>query len=241
VVVTPNGSGTRIKTWRFPPLSGSDVPTVTALLARTESALCIDPHRVYATGISAGGIFATSLACAMPGTFAAIAPVAGVNATKVCASGTPKVSVLAFHGTADPIVPYAGGPYFSGLTQTAPAAGGSASSAASRLRARLRGNATAALGRALQAHPVPEAIAGWAAFDGCSTRPRVQKVATDVQRTTEQHCRRHTGVQLYTVEGGGHTWPGARSLPGRPLGSVTTSIDASDLMLAFFRAHPAPH
>ena len=46
-------------------------------------------------------------------------------------------------------------------------------------------------------------------------------------------------MQLYTVDGGGHTWPGARNVAGRRLGRVTDSIDASDLMLAFFAEHPA--
>ncbi len=226
VVITPNGSGTQIKTWKFPPLPGSDVPFVKALLTRTESTLCIDRDRVYATGISAGGIFATSLACAMPGTFAAIAPVAGVNATRVCRAGTPKVSVLAFHGTADPIVPYNGGPYFSGL---------------SRAAAGLARSPTAALAAGLQAHPVPAAIAGWAAFDGCDARPGSTRVAADVQLTTERGCHKHTGVELYTVEGGGHTWPGAANVTRPRLGAVTESINASDLMLAFFRAHPRAH
>jgi polyhydroxybutyrate depolymerase len=217
VVITPNGTGT-LKSWKPPPISQADVAFVKAMLAKTESSLCIDRDRVYATGMSAGAIFSTTLPCALPGTFAAIAPVAGVNATKVCPAGTPRVSVLAFHGTADPIVPYQGGPYFSGVTRPRPGPS-----------------------RGLQAHPVPEAIASWAAFDGCSTSPRVTRVAADVVRTTEQQCRPHLGVALYTVEGGGHTWPGARNVARRRLGSVTESIDASTLMLAFFHAHPRVH
>ena len=84
------------------------------MLRTTQRALCIDPVRVFATGISNGAMFSTVLACALPGRFAAIAPVSGVNATAACRAGTPRVSVLAFHGTADPIVPYQGGDYFSG-------------------------------------------------------------------------------------------------------------------------------
>jgi polyhydroxybutyrate depolymerase len=226
VVITPNGAGSGLKSWKFPPISDSDVRFVKAMLSTTESALCIDRNRVYATGISAGGIFATTLPCAVPGTFAAIAPVAGVNATKVCRAGTPRVSVLAFHGTADPIVPYNGGPFFSGV---------------SRARLGASGSPTAGLGASLQAHPVPDAIASWAAFDGCSTHPKVNRVADDVQRTTEQKCRAHLGVALYTVEGGGHTWPGAAKVTRSRLGSVTASIDASELMLDFFHAHPRVH
>ena len=88
VVVTPDGTGTVLRHWAFPPLPGAatDVDFVKAMLATTARTLCIDPKRVYATGMSNGAIFSTRLACALPGRFAAIAPVAGVNATKVCAA-----------------------------------------------------------------------------------------------------------------------------------------------------------
>ena len=247
VVITPNGSGGALRTWRFAPFPGNDVPFVLAVLGRIESTFCIDPHRVFATGISAGGIFSTSLACAMPGTFAAIAPVAGINATRVCAPGTPRVSVLAFHGTADPVVPYAGGPYFSGLRRS-PRSGRSSSTTTpsgtteqDRLRAQfgVGDAATVVLGEHARARPVRTAIAGWAAFDGCGTRPKVRRVDRDVTTTTERRCRDHSAVQLYTVHGGGHTWPGAKHVARPRLGKVTESIDASDLMLAFFAAHPA--
>ncbi len=247
VVITPNGSGVALRTWRFAPFPGNDVPFVLAMLGRAESTLCIDPHQVFATGISAGAIFSTSLACAMPGTFAAIAPVAGVNATRVCGPGTPLVSVLAFHGTADPVVPYGGGRFFSGLTRSR--GSGSSPSATTpsgtteqdRLRGEFGagGAATVVLGEHARARPVRTSIAGWAAFDGCRRRPTVERVGPDVRRTTARRCRDRTAVQLYTVDGGGHTWPGARNVAGRRLGRVTDSIDASDLMLAFFAEHPA--
>ena len=79
VVITPDGTGTDLRHWAFPPLPGSatDVDFVKAMLATTTRTLCIDPKRVYATGMSNGAIFSTALACALPGRFAAIAPVAG--------------------------------------------------------------------------------------------------------------------------------------------------------------------
>src|SRR5437867_555159 len=91
VVITPDGAGGALKRWLFPPLPGlaADVDFVKALLTTTAHALCIDAKRVYATGISNGAIFSTALACALPGRLAAIAPVAGVNATEVCDEGTP--------------------------------------------------------------------------------------------------------------------------------------------------------
>ena len=115
VVVTPDGSGTLAKRWVPPPLPGTDLDFVRVVLHSTEQELCIDARRVFAAGMSSGAVFSTALACALPGTFAAIAPVAGVNAHAVCDPGTPPVSVLAFHGTADGVVPYQGGAFFSGV------------------------------------------------------------------------------------------------------------------------------
>jgi polyhydroxybutyrate depolymerase len=215
VVITPNGEGDIARHWSLDPSAtrNPDVAFVQAMLRAATSALCIDPARVYATGISNGAMFSTVLACALPGRFAAIAPVAGVNATKVCRQGTPKVSVLAFHGTADPIVPYRGGDYFSGL------------------------GVARALGLP-KAKPVEDATAAWAAFDGCGTPPVKSTVADDVQHLVWPHCPQRGAVQLYRIEGGGHTWPGGLVLPVSRLGRTTASIDATKLMLDFFDAHP---
>jgi polyhydroxybutyrate depolymerase len=45
-------------------------------------------------------------------------------------------------------------------------------------------------------------------------------------------------VVLYTVRGGGHTWPGGSPLPEWFVGRTTASIDATSLMWAFFSEHP---
>ncbi len=224
VVVTPDGTGEAVKRWTVPPRSDTDVDFVRALLRRTERDLCIARDRVFATGISNGAILATALPCALPGTFAAIAPVAGVNALKVCAAGTPPVTVVAFHGTADGLVPYGGGRYFQ-AAQTDPAL-------AARLRQGLGGEA--ALSGRVQARPVEQAVAEWAAFDGCGSTAAVTQPAADVRRTAYAGCDDDRRVTLYTVEGGGHTWPGADLTGRQRLGATTQSIDATDLMLAAF-------
>ena len=221
VVITPDGSGSLIKRWVPPPLPGPDVDFVKAILATTQRTLCIDPERVFATGISNGAIFSTALASALPGRLAAIAPVAGVNGTKVCTAGTPPTAVLAFHGTADPIVPYGGGAYFSG-------ANGTSAAAPHAIGTRLGG---------LQAQPVDDAVASWAAFDGCGTPATTTATATDVEHVVYPDCPPSGAVELYRVLGGGHTWPGGIAVNGDRLGPTTTSIDATALMLAFFDAH----
>lgn len=85
-----------------------DVGFVDALLDRLERDYCIDPRRVYATGMSNGGFFSHRLACEKSDRFAAVAPVAGVLGMDRC---TPPraMPIWQFHGTEDLLVPYEGG------------------------------------------------------------------------------------------------------------------------------------
>jgi len=80
--------------------------------------------------------------------------------------------------------------------------------------------------------------ARWARRNRCGTKPVDSVVATDVTRREYTRCADDAAVVLYTIHGGGHTWPGGQPLPQWFVGRTTTSIDASRLMWAFFRAHP---
>jgi polyhydroxybutyrate depolymerase len=83
-----------------------DVAFVRAVVATVEQEAPVDPGRVYATGISNGGIMAYRLACDTD-LFAAIGP---DSATLLGGCPAPKpVSVLHIHGTADTRIPYGGG------------------------------------------------------------------------------------------------------------------------------------
>ena len=78
-------------------------------------------------------------------------------------------------------------------------------------------------------------LANWAAHDGCDPN------FTDAQLDTEVSQRTWTGcaggeVILYTIVGGGHTWPGSLDVPR--LGHVTKQIDASKTIWEFFKRHP---
>jgi polyhydroxybutyrate depolymerase len=86
-----------------------DVAFVRAILDALEADLCVDRRRVYATGMSNGGIMSHRLACELSDRIAAVAPVSGFNGTKTCAPARA-VSVLDFHGTDDPTVPFGGDP-----------------------------------------------------------------------------------------------------------------------------------
>jgi len=86
-----------------------DVGFVGDLLDELEARLCVDQHRIFATGMSNGGFLSHRLGCELSTRIAAIAPVAGVLGIPTCAPPRP-VPVMHFHGTADPLVPYGGDP-----------------------------------------------------------------------------------------------------------------------------------
>ena len=84
-----------------------DVGFITAAVADIKRNVSIDASRVYATGMSNGGIMSYTLACDTS-IFAAIGPVSGTQLAP-CRSPHP-LSVMTIHGTKDPLVPYGGGP-----------------------------------------------------------------------------------------------------------------------------------
>ena len=93
-----------------------DVAFIAHLMDSLTADFRIDDRRIYAAGMSNGGMFALRLACEMKGRFAAVASVAGplpVEMAHKCGEVGP-VSILLIHGTADPIVPWAGGETSSG-------------------------------------------------------------------------------------------------------------------------------
>ena len=59
-----------------------------------------------------------------------------------------------------------------------------------------------------------------------------------VVRRTWPHCTAGSAVVLYSVIGGGHTWPGSPINLGGAFGATTRHVDATGLMLAFFARHP---
>jgi beta-galactosidase len=97
-----------------------DVGFISALLDELESSLCIDLDRVYATGISNGGMFVHRLGCDLPDRFSAIAPVAGTIAKGfACAPpSSSKVSMINLYGTRDTSVPFDGTPASDGFMYT---------------------------------------------------------------------------------------------------------------------------
>ncbi len=76
----------------------------------------------------------------------------------------------------------------------------------------------------------------WARLDRCDPAASTHRVGSEVVRSTWAHCTAGTEVELYTIEGGGHVWPGADP-KASPLQHTTQQISATALILSFFARH----
>lgn len=131
-----------------------------------------------------------------------------------CPAGPP-VSVVSFHGTADEWVAYDG----PGDWETVEAEDG-----------------TYFIGS------VDASMEAWADRNGCDPEPVEDAAGSETTRRTWSNCA--APVELYVVEAGGHSWPGASEAQARlgaeeSQGHVTEDIDATTIILDHFDATPS--
>ncbi len=131
----------------------------------------------------------------------------GLVALQILPTGCEPLPVVVFHGTDDDVVPYQEG---------------------GEIRA---GQFTGAKVKGTLNY-----LEEWAALDGCDLEPRIDQVGQDVEHRVYPGCDTGTEVELYTVVGGGHTWPGSDI----EIGPTTDTVDATTLILDFFAEHPVP-
>ena len=81
-------------------------------------------------------------------------------------------------------------------------------------------------------------VADWAQRNRCAANPVESTISHDVARLEYPGCAEGATVVLYTLLGGGHTWPGGKPLPSWYFGPTSNSINATSQMWAFFREHP---
>ncbi|MBL1154653.1 MAG: hypothetical protein D8M51_06970 [Ignavibacteriae bacterium] len=118
IVVYPYGTGSfnkKLLTWNTWDCCGyankndiNDVDFVNAVLKKIKSEYLIDEKRIYATGLSNGGMMCYLLACELSEHFAAIAPVAASMFDTVSCNPKTEISIIAFNSTTDENIPYNG-------------------------------------------------------------------------------------------------------------------------------------
>lgn len=216
VAAFPDGVG---RTWNASPdccgkaaaEQVDDVAFIEHLVSAVSAAVPVDPARVFVTGISNGALLAYRLACSSR-MFAAIAPVSGTMINS-CPAPAP-ISVLHIHGTTDHTIPYEGGP------------------------GRRDNDGTGKLPVKIDGPAVPALLEQWRGIDACPA-PAVSsagKVTTSVAE-----CPGGRAVELITIAGAGHQWPGAPG-PGPTasrllhLDPPSTALNATDTVWRFFDA-----
>jgi polyhydroxybutyrate depolymerase len=236
VTVTPQGAG-KVPKWIFnadataidTSTKNPDYVFTSRLLDKIEQDLCIDEARVYSTGLSNGGMMSSWLACVMSDRVAAVAPVAGLVAVSPC-KPSRAVPMLAIHGTKDPFLPYDGGvgPNVSLLKTDNGKPLGAATSGSSQLD--------------MIKTTIPQRAAAWAKRNGCSAAAPTEKQVTKSVTLMTWHCPTGAEVELYTVEGGGHAWPGSKfsQTIASIVGPTTMEVNADDLIWSFFERHALP-
>lgn len=197
-----------------------DVAFARAVVADIARAHPIDRARVFATGLSNGGILTHRIACEAADTFVAVAPViAGITST-IAASCRPSapVPILGVQGVADPAVHFEGG---SVGDRPAPVP-------------LLGSRATQELWRSLN---------GCAPTVNSTVLPVIVEDGTSVTQRVYAGCRANAEVVWYEIAGGGHRWPpphsgeGASAESQRENGVSSQNISASELIWDFFARH----
>lgn len=184
-----------------------DITMVVDLIEDISNRICIDPARIYATGMSNGGLLTSTLVCALSERIAAAVSVAGVTHHESCAP-TRAVPYLAFHGTDDEVVPFNGGGESS-----------------------LDG---ADLSGGFFEQVIPDEFAEFASSSGC-TESTDSEVTPEVTLTSYSGCDDDVPLGFYTIAGGGHTWPGSTISAAIPsLGVTNTDISATEIAWDFF-------
>jgi polyhydroxybutyrate depolymerase len=85
---------------------------------------------------------------------------------------------------------------------------------------------------------VDEAIQFWVGHNGCPGQAQQEKSGT-ITHDLYAPCTQSASVELYTIAGGEHAWPGGESVSPQ-IGEPTTEISATSLMWDFFIGHPIP-
>jgi polyhydroxybutyrate depolymerase len=217
VVLAPDALGDNWNDGRPEIAAGiDDVGFIRAMIADAGTRFGLDRRRIFAVGASNGGLMSYRLACESGDLFRAIAPVIANIGEALIAHCRPtaSLSVLMMPGTADPLIRYEGGAVAAGY--------------------RDRGRTVSA----------DRTLEFWRGAMGCSGPPRTERFdpvrdETSVTITRYDRCRGGATVRRWTVEGGGHTWPGRggiRGLRARVVGPTATEFSATAVVLDFFDA-----
>jgi polyhydroxybutyrate depolymerase len=217
IVVYPDGhiikhTGKEIRCWRLD--VDTDVKFISSLIDKISKDYKIDSKRIYATGISNGGMMCYVLSAKLSDKLSATASLVS-SLSKRQLEKLPEskaIPLIIMNGTDDPVVPYNGG-YIKimGLK----------------------------LGQVVSTE---ELVKYFVKRNNCSTTPVIvyeeDKDPNDGTKVRKElySSSNNTEVILYAIEGGGHSWPG--TFKGKEKsGKTSQDINASEVIWEFFKKH----
>lgn len=174
----------------------------------------VDASRMYVAGLSEGGFMSLRLGCSLSDRIAAVAAVgADMPKTMICLPSRP-VPTLIMDGTSDPIVPYNGGTEHN---------------------------------LSLPVISAEDSAKAWAKIDRCSEKPNKDKISPkekggmETKVDTYTDCQQKAGVVLYSVKGGGNTWPGGEQYEvEKTIGKTSQDLNANETIWSFLVAQKLP-
>lgn len=220
LLAIPNGTGAlgnKLATWNAGRCCGKardeavdDVAFARAVVAWVQQHYAVSNGRVYAAGMSNGGMMAYRLACEAADLFAGVASVAGTDNTLACQPSRP-VAILHIHARDDDHVLFEGG------------AGPGAFRDDSKVT---------------DFTSVPLTVSQWQQRNQCRPQPQRSLEVHGAYCERYTGCATGGALQLCVTEQGGHSWPGGgRTRPGKA--APSQALDANSVMWAFFSQLPA--
>lgn len=217
IVVFPSGysklPGGKFATWNAGNCCGDardrnidDVGFVRALVRQLQATYPVDAQRIYAAGMSNGGMMAHRLACEAADVFAAVGSVAGTDNTRSC-SPSRAISVLHIHAKDDDHVLFEGG----------------AGQGAFRDESKVTSFTS-----------VPQTIANWTARDRCEAQTSRVLQVSGAYCEVHSSCAGGSQVQMCVTDTGGHSWPGADAVR-RGKEPASKALSANDVLWDFFK------
>ena len=189
------------------PEPADDIAFLNQMLDQLALKYSIDTRRIYAAGLGDGGFMALRVGCSMADRVVAVAAVSTtLPKTMICLPSRP-LPALFIDGTDDPIIPYNGGTYKPGQFHVLSA---------------------------------EDSAKGWAKFDRCGEKPTQGKLpasekgSKEIRTLTFSGCQDNAQVVLYSIKGGGNTWPGGEQyLSEKEVGKTSTDLNANEVLWSF--------
>jgi polyhydroxybutyrate depolymerase len=191
-----------------------DVDFLNQMLDQMALKFSVDAARVYATGLSEGGLMAMKVGCSMADRIAGIAPVgAAMPKSMICLPSRP-LPVVMINGTSDPVVPYGGGTEHN-----------------MQLPVVSVEDSAKAWARIDRCSEKPTQ----------SKLPAHEKGSMEVKVDTFEGCHEGAQVVSYSVKGAGNTWPGGEQYEvEKQVGKTAPDPNANETIWAFLATKKVP-